>query len=400
MSTIDFCELTKKFWETYIYEEEPETQAEALEWLAPQCVVIGTGAHEFYVNLKDFLRSLTEEVQERKDIAFHFKDFWCEQMELEPDSCLVYGKLHLWWESEDKSTYINMDSRFTFLYHKIKGAWKIVHIHQSMPNKEQSDGEYYPKTLLEKVQELQELAQQDSMTDLENFRAFRSRWEQRNRPGWLFILDIDYFKRVNDTYGHTAGNEFISILAGILSSSVRSGDFVCRMGGDEFLIYCSGMNTKGDAEEFAHRLQHDIRSAGKKKPYWTTVSIGATYTPLEECMETALERADHSLYAAKQRGRDAFSFIMADPPPEKHLMTWQTFFNGLQYPTDRCNTLKAYYKKSPGNTGAGRFFFTLHRASLLHFSVFFPTSHKYPQAASRNPSPHFPAALPEWNGHF
>lgn len=81
-------------------------------------------------------------------------------MELEPDSCLVYGKLHLWWESEDKSTYINMDSRFTFLYHKIKGSWKIVHIHQSMPNKEQSDGEYYPKTLLEKVQELQELAQQ------------------------------------------------------------------------------------------------------------------------------------------------------------------------------------------------------------------------------------------------
>lgn len=68
------------------------------------------------------------------------------------------------------------------------------------------------------------------MTDLENFRAFRSRWEKRNRPGWLFILDIDYFKRVNDTYGHTAGNEFISILAGILSSSVRSGDFVCRDG--------------------------------------------------------------------------------------------------------------------------------------------------------------------------
>ncbi|MBS5389116.1 MAG: diguanylate cyclase [Clostridiales bacterium] len=311
---MDFCNLSKEFWKIYLSEPEPETAEKALEWFAPQCVVIGTGTHEFYLNRDEFLRVLADEVQERKNMEFQFDDIWCRQIELGSDACLVYGKIHIWWESEDKSVYIDMDSRFTFLYHKINGEWKIVHIHQSMPNREQSDGEYYPKTLAESVikfksiaEEMMELAEKDALTGLENFRTFSSRWDQRVEPGWLFVLDIDHFKKVNDTYGHVMGNKVLIKMSEIIRSTVREHDLVCRMGGDEFLIFCRGIKDKVEATKFAHRLTQRIRKGGKDKPYWTTVSIGAACAPLNEQLEIVLENADKALYSVKRKARGDFS---------------------------------------------------------------------------------------------
>ena len=304
---MDFCKLTKEFWEIYFSGTELETRAKAIEWIVPQCVVIGTGAHEFYLSKDELLHSLEDEVKERENIQFRYKDLWCEQMQLGSDTVLVYGKIHIWWESEDKSIYINMDSRFTFLYQKISGVWKVVHIHQSMPNQEQAEGEIYPKTLKAKVEEITVLAQNDSLTGLSNFRFFGEQWKQRSKAGWMFILDVDKFKEVNDTYGHVIGNEVLVSMADIIKSVMREDDLACRMGGDEFLIFCSGMKDKASATKFAHRLMQNIRKGGTDKEYWTTVSIGAAYAHLDTELEVALENADRSLYYIKRTHRGDFS---------------------------------------------------------------------------------------------
>lgn len=307
---MNFCELTKYFWKIYLSSDEGETTATIFEWLAPQCVIIGTGAHEFYLNREEFVQTIIGEEKERKDIKFNFDDIWCEQKMLGDDSCLVYGKIHIWLENDDKSVCIDMDSRFTFLFCKFNKKWKIVHIHQSLPNKEQNDGEYYPKTLVEKVKKYKKLAnenaekaEKDALTGIKNFRAFREQFKIRNTSGYLFILDIDKFKDVNDNYGHVIGNIVLIRIAEIIRLSVRDEDIFCRMGGDEFLIYCSSMTDRTEAAEFSRRIIKNIREDEKIKECGVTVSIGGSYSPLQGNLDETLECADKELYKVKKTHR-------------------------------------------------------------------------------------------------
>ena len=318
---MDFAKLTEKLWRIFFSEmpgidmeiKDKIIEEKILKWVSDDCIIIGTGAHEFHVGLDGFLCSFAAEIVERNDTEFHFENLWSEQMKLGSESCLVYGKFYVSGESKDKSVLINMDSRFTILFHKIDEDWKIVHIHLSIPSREQNDGEYYPKTLMKKVQELQsineemtELALKDSLTELDNFRAFKNKWEKRSECGWFFVLDLDCFKQVNDTYGHLAGNNVLAEMGKVFGYVVRENDLLCRMGGDEFLIFCSKMKDKANADEFAQRLINSVRKAGESKPYWTTVSIGATEVTPGMSVETALENADRFLYEVKKTGRGGF----------------------------------------------------------------------------------------------
>ncbi|WP_295584293.1 diguanylate cyclase domain-containing protein [uncultured Oscillibacter sp.] len=303
----DLCKLTRELWNIYFTGEE-ETGLRAMEELLdPSCVIIGTGRHEFYRKRSDFAAALCQEVAERQNIQFQFRDFWCDQSEISPDVSLVYGGLCIWWESEDRKVKIDMDSRFSIVYRRTGDRWRAVHIHQSIPNLDQMDGEYYPKTLSEqvkesreKIEELTVLAERDSLTGLINLRTFRryyQRWDRDN--AWLFIVDVDRFKQINDVHGHVAGNHVLEKIAGVLESTVRSSDLVCRMGGDEFLILCSGFDTEGKAGEFMHRLGRRVEEAGTGEPAWTGISVGMAHVGTGESLESALARADSALYREK-----------------------------------------------------------------------------------------------------
>lgn len=311
---MNFSKLTEELWRSFFSKEWEKTKEMIIEWFSPECVIIGTGSHEFYPKLDDFLHSFSDEMSDRNDVEFHFKRLWCQPIQLDENSCLVYGKFYVSGENENKTVSINMDSRFTFIFHKIDEKWKIVHIHQSIPNPEQNDGEYYPKTLMKQVQELKsvneemtELAQKDALTGLDNFRSFCSKWkENKNKQGWFFVLDLDHFKEVNDTYGHVAGNDVLINMGKVFCSAVRENDLLCRMGGDEFLIFCNKMKDKTAATEFAQRLISDIRKAGSSKFSWTTVSIGAAEVTPDMSIQAALENADRSLYTVKRTRRGSF----------------------------------------------------------------------------------------------
>jgi two-component system cell cycle response regulator len=130
-------------------------------------------------------------------------------------------------------------------------------------------------------------------------------------PLSVLILDIDRFKRVNDTHGHLFGDRVIKETAETISLHVRSGDILGRYGGDEFVAVMPG----ADAETAA-RVAERVRAAIAKNGYRTTASIGvATYdAAAKETSADFLHRADMNLYQAKEDGRDRVRASCAQEP--------------------------------------------------------------------------------------
>ena len=166
---------------------------------------------------------------------------------------------------------------------------------------------------------LQVLATTDGLTGVLNRRTLLERlgeeleraWRER-KPLSLLMLDIDRFKRINDTYGHPAGDRVLVEMAERLKSHLRPYDLVGRYGGEEFVVVISG----ADAEEgvaIAERIREMISSDPfplDHGPLKVTVSIGVAsfqpgdYNGVGQLAETLLKRADAALYRAKEGGRD------------------------------------------------------------------------------------------------
>jgi|GEM_PF-1500553 len=172
---------------------------------------------------------------------------------------------------------------------------------------------YHAKAELEAKQaELRRLANTDSLTGLLNRRRFTSRGEEtvagaKNTEIWVIMMDIDFFKRINDTYGHAAGDVAIKDFANIVKTCVGEKGFVGRMGGEEFAAILAGSGMHD-----AIRLAEDIRRQTAKhqtvceaEKFRFTTSIGvAQWMPDEVTIEPALDRADQALYSAKAYGRN------------------------------------------------------------------------------------------------
>lgn len=305
---MDFVEVTKKMWHIYFFGNEEESNW-VFDLFDPECVIIGTGKHEFYCNREDFFKTIAVEMAERKDIQFQYKDFWGEAKQITPDSCMVYGGIYIWWESEDKKVYINMDSRFTILYRHTQKGWKIVHVHQSLPSPEQNEGEYYPKMLseqyreeLEKVRQLSKLVERDSLTDLVNYQTFQQLYAAAaDKKSWLFIADLDNFKNINDTYGHLEGNRILKEAASVFKTSVRSSDIVCRMGGDEFIFLCIEVGNLQEVKKLLERIKKKMGEIQAGQNQKISCSIGVTAIRKGEALDIAFERADKALYEIKNQ---------------------------------------------------------------------------------------------------
>jgi diguanylate cyclase len=158
--------------------------------------------------------------------------------------------------------------------------------------------------LVDLRKQLSEQARTDPLTGLPNRRAFVDRMERLPSEGSLIMLDIDHFKRLNDTFGHAAGDECLRLLADRLRSLVRPGDIVARMGGEEFALFLP--NT---SETAAHAVGARLTSAlqvalpGHAGTVPLTSSAGATMITEGTPLDTAMSRADAALYRAKAAGR-------------------------------------------------------------------------------------------------
>ena len=166
---------------------------------------------------------------------------------------------------------------------------------------------------VERLESLTKKATTDGLTGLSNRKAFLERLAidlarlDGRHPCAVVMLDIDHFKRVNDTYGHPFGDEVLRGVASVLGKGVRKGDAAGRYGGEEFVLYLHLADTeraREGAERF-RRMIRQIRFSHAGKEIAVTASFGLACAPHHgNGVEELLEHADKALYLSKQRGRD------------------------------------------------------------------------------------------------
>jgi len=125
-------------------------------------------------------------------------------------------------------------------------------------------------------------------------------------PMSLLLADIDYFKRINDTYGHQTGDSVLKAVANLLNQGLRRSDVLCRWGGEEFLILLRGTHIQ-DAAQIAERLRQKVEShlfPPFEHSGLVTVSIGGAELLPRAQIAQLIEKADNALYTAKNNGRN------------------------------------------------------------------------------------------------
>ena len=164
-------------------------------------------------------------------------------------------------------------------------------------------------------------AERDPLTGAYNRVAIEQRLERAIAQAWrehqevsVLFLDLDHFKRINDTYGHTIGDECLRMLAAVVGEEIRQDDAFGRLGGEEFLLVMPTENmrrARDTAERIRRVVEHRrLRVAGHDIAL--TVSIGVTECVRGDTAVSVIKRADQAMYAAKHAGRNRVSVLAAE----------------------------------------------------------------------------------------
>jgi diguanylate cyclase (GGDEF)-like protein len=165
------------------------------------------------------------------------------------------------------------------------------------------------------AQKMYEKAHRDGLTGVFNRRYFEDRLSaefahaaRHNRPLALLMMDLDHFKKVNDTHGHPVGDTVLKEFADLLQRTTRGEDAVIRYGGEEFAILCRHTDMM-KASILGERIRHEVSAAvfasdGPKLQITVSIGIAAAPDPSITSADTMVQAADEALYKAKQRGRN------------------------------------------------------------------------------------------------
>jgi diguanylate cyclase (GGDEF)-like protein len=200
------------------------------------------------------------------------------------------------------------------------------------------------------VETLHAIATRDPLTKVANreelsrrLPEFVDRHLAENCPGSVIMCDIDYFKKINDTYGHQAGDDALVTFAGILSEIARDEDLVARYGGEEFVIICDGCDN-GTATKRAEQIRLAVQQTPVPSLGGSTMtsSFGVTEIQAGDTQDTILARVDRALMTAKETGRNrvvqlgsgqsmkpsAATMPKIQPPPMDKSNSWLGWFSG------------------------------------------------------------------------
>ena len=177
-------------------------------------------------------------------------------------------------------------------------------------------------------EQTQRLATTDALTNLSNHRFFRDALAleiaRASRLGYalgLLMIDVDNFKRVNDTFGHPVGDDVLRNIAQVLSTNLRQTDVAARYGGEEFAIVLPGLGPRG-VRAVGEKLRRAVKAleplvSDGTPPFQVTISVGGVSASHPDLNAVDLVRvADSALYAAKRRGRDIVCVASDDPPDD------------------------------------------------------------------------------------
>lgn len=212
-------------------------------------------------------------------------------------------------QSDTESAFKSSLKELIFEVKKIESSSTMLEDRLNSANEE-------VKSLQSKLKETEWFATTDALTGLWNRRSFEEKLlqqtESSNNNGQvlsLIMLDIDHFKRVNDTYGHLTGDDLLRVIAKTLKDYVRGKDIVCRYGGEEFVILLSDTALSG-AMTVAEKIRtHFASMSWKQKSTGVsmgriTLSCGVSQYRTEEPLEAFVQRADVALYQSKKMGRN------------------------------------------------------------------------------------------------
>ncbi len=221
-------------------------------------------------------------------------------------------------ELRETAAWFEVDLGDVALMESIQDQAKDILMLRNLQSMQQA-ADLHKKTesLETRTRELEEETRRDGLTGLYN-RAYLDQclleeFASAKRQGWpltVIFVDLDHFKKVNDTYGHHAGDEVLRGAARLLKGNTRDTDLVGRYGGEEFVLVLPGTALAG-ARVTCDRLINAFRTAdhdiGAQKPVRVTVSAGVAIQGKDQdydCYENLVRAADRAVYTAKQQGRD------------------------------------------------------------------------------------------------
>ncbi len=159
-------------------------------------------------------------------------------------------------------------------------------------------------------QKLQQIADTDPLTGTGNRLLFNkvinseiNRVQRYNHPLSLLMFDIDHFKRINDSFGHNAGDNVLVSLTKLISENIRKTDSLYRVGGEEFIVILTGTDLE-NAKNVAESLCSTVSDYNVGLLDWVTISIGVTSLLKNDTMESFINRADGAMYDSKKTGRN------------------------------------------------------------------------------------------------
>ena len=185
----------------------------------------------------------------------------------------------------------------------------------------------------EQSRRLKDMAITDPLTGAYNRRYLEEQarhamhaWQRYRRPATMLLIDIDYFKRINDKYGHSVGDSAIKRLVEVISERIRSVDTVCRFGGEEFVVLLSETGIDG-AARIAEELRNLVASARILPEGSMTISLGVSEVIAADSLDHWFNLADSALYLAKRNGRNrveaAKSVAVTREPIAKTVPDWR-----------------------------------------------------------------------------
>ena len=246
---------------------------------------------------------------------------FCRELRKNPDWHKIYVFIVTAQDSAEKlieafeagaNDYLSKPINSKVLAARLRSAQRIIQM-QEAQEEDRLQMRRFADELAASNKRLQDLALTDTLTGLPNRRYGMERLEQEwalatrtQRPVCCMMVDIDYFKMVNDTYGHQVGDEALKMVASSLQQAARKQDVVCRVGGEEFMVICPDSDVKAGFA-YAERLRKHVASQTLQtmgQSLRLTVSIGLTDNAQLENTEAILHQADTRLYAAKAAGRN------------------------------------------------------------------------------------------------
>ena len=204
-----------------------------------------------------------------------------------------------------------------------------------------------------KVTKLSHLAQHDVLTDLPNRLLLKDRITQaisfaaryRHQLAIMFV-DLDYFKKINDNWGHAIGDKLLQSVSSRILACVRRSDTVSRHGGDEFIVLLSQVEHAEDAVFIARKILSSLAApySIEQKHLYINASIGvSTYPGDGQDAETLIQRADTAMYDAKKLGRNNCQFFKADM--QARVQDWQSLEGNLRIALDHSEFTLHYQPK-------------------------------------------------------